>query len=130
MPKHPNHKSGRRPPDFGKKMDHDAIDRKKSSINWDEVRAEYEARLQWEYEQGRDPIELKGKPPKKPGNNPDGAPRRYDHKEIVRLYEEEQWSGSQIAKKLGAHDSTIYGILRKHGVTARPYYGAANGRKQ
>jgi AraC-like DNA-binding protein len=40
--------------------------------------------------------------------------------EILRLYEEEQWTPGEIAREAGCHPVTLRGILRELGVEFGP----------
>lgn len=125
------------------------VERRFKTIDWDQLRADYRKRIEWEVEQGLNPKEAsvihqkstdaevvrdsserpsgKSKYHRTPhGNNPDGAPRRYNHDKIIKLYVEEHLSGKRIAELIGANPATIYGILKRNGVT-RDYTG--NGRR-
>lgn len=133
--------------DFGKSVDsrdrRDRFAREKDrsliSIDWDEIAKKRRERILWEIEQGLDPIEA----PEVTGDsvqettsssysrstewiNRDGAPRKYDHDEVIRLYRDEGWSGKKIAKKMGANPATIYGILRQNNIERRAYRGGRN----
>ena len=123
--------------DFGEKYDakHDEVERKKSSINWETIRKERLKRIQWEIDQGLNPVEAFEVDATKPKPKPNhrigigGSERTYDHDEIIRLYTEENWTGTNIAKKIGANPTTVYGILKRAGVT-REYNGGHNAHTE
>lgn len=132
--------------DYGKGTHHPTLvdaekDRSKISINWDEVRERYYARIREEIARGLVPpergelpeyreVEAPSKPAKRKTRTPRtkvpgrGWNRQYDHDEFVRLYES-GWSGNDIAKKFGCNPATVYGALKARGVT-REYNGGIN----
>lgn len=100
-------------------------------FDWDSLREKYLARIQWEIDQGLDPIEAfeldesLEKPPDRPAMDRTGIggqPRKYDHEQVLKLYTENNLSGQEIAKLLGANPATIYLIIRKAGAT-KPHPG-------
>lgn len=109
---------------------------------WGGIRTKYEARLQWELEQGLDPVELRHHEdelfieqvraevePRKPRqplrkkvvtdrSGIGGAEQAYDRAQIVRLYEAGN-TAPQIAACLGCNKQTVYTALNAAGVKRR-----------
>lgn len=105
---------------------------------WEEITKKRRVRIQWEIEQGLDPVEAWEiddtiERPAKTGSarytgtrtGIGGAEQTYDREEIIRLYKEEGLSGRDVAERIGANPATVYNILRENNVT-RPYRGGNN----
>lgn len=92
-------------------------------LDWDQIRADYRARLQEEAAAGADPVELRSTPkprprrPRSPGANPGGAPA-HNRQQIVELYRAGV-SAPQIAEQIGCHRQTVYNNLKAAGVSMR-----------
>lgn len=98
---------------------------KPSGLNWDALRDAYEKRLDWEVEQGLDPVERRDPSTPKPRTvvsphpTSGGSRPQYDRRQIVNLYVSAGMTVDDIAANLGAHRQTIRNNLSAAGVTLR-----------
>ena len=90
-----------------------------SGIDWDKIKADYEARLDYEEAQGMNPVERRVKTtPKKVRTAPTSSRPTYNRDMIVRLYKEGK-TPPQIADLVGCHRQTVYNNLRAAGLDLR-----------
>lgn len=105
---------------------HDQLKDKYGTLDWDEIRRNYEARLESEIARGVDNRETRrylgieqNDRPRDRANaafrasfGSDGRPRVFDRDRIRRLYQTENRTVPDIAEELGAFPDTIRNILK------------------
>jgi hypothetical protein len=99
------------------------------TVDWDAIRTNYQARIQWEVEQGLNPVEAQPRkvtPARPRGPRPAPPPKQpeYDYKRIAALYQ----TGlliQEVAELVGCHRETVTNALTALGIERRPDLGGA-----